>query len=107
LNTTNCKGASNKSVYFGVEGDEYVYTGITRQNLLVRLAQHIRSGKHFEALDEIVSQVTRNQARSIEQYFIENGPSLYNKINSISPAFRYYNEAMEWARVFLEEEGII
>ena len=101
------KGPSNNSVYFGVENDEYVYTGITRQNILTRLAQHIRAGKPFDTLDEIVGSLTRNQARAIEQYFIENGPNFYNKINSISPQSKFYEEALEWARRYLEAAGII
>jgi RHS repeat-associated protein len=102
------KGASNNSVYFGrTASGDYVYTGITRQSIAARLAQHISSGKPFVALDEVVSGLTRNQARAIEQYFIENGPNLYNQINSISPNSQYYEEAERWAIEFLKSLGIL
>lgn len=45
--------------------------------------------------------LTRNQARSIEQYYIENGPNKQNKINSISVKNKKYNQSQEWARKFL------
>lgn len=67
----------------------------------------IQRVKPFDNLEEIVGELTRNQARAVEQYFIENGPNQYNKINSISPRFKFYEEALEWAREFLEAAGII
>ncbi len=53
------------------------------------------------ALEEVFGNLTRNQARAIEQYFIVNGPNLLNKINSISPDSEFYNEALKWAEEFI------
>ena len=50
--------------------------------------------------------MTRNQARAIEQYFIENGPNALNEINSIRNSHRYYKDAMNWAKQYLKERGV-
>lgn len=95
-------GAANNAVYHGVlQTGELVYTGITRQTIAQRLYQHLASGKPFARLETIVDGLTRNQARAIEQYFIEQGMNLYNKINSISPSSQFYEDAMKWAAVFI------
>jgi hypothetical protein len=53
-------------------------------------------------LSEQYVGLTRNQARAIEQYFIENGPAnALNKANSISPKSKYYSEALKWAKNFI------
>lgn len=80
---------------------ELQYTGITKQTLGARLSQHNASEKGFQRLEEQFSNLTRNQARAIEQYFIENGPNELNKINSISPKNKYYQDAMNWAKNYL------
>lgn len=97
------KGSNDTSVYFAKKGDEYVYTGITKQPLNKRLYQHNYGdkGKGFDVLERQYGDLTRNQARAIEQYFIENGPNSMNKINSIKPNSKYYADAMEWAKKFL------
>ena len=95
-------GSSNNSVYQGTIGGEPVYTGITRQELSARLYQHNYGGKGLDKLQELFPELTRNQARAIEQYFIENGPgNAMNQINSISPNSVYYNDAMRWAADFV------
>lgn len=66
-----------------------------------RLSQHNASGKGFQRLEEQFSGLTRNQARAIEQYYIENGPNNLNKINSISSNHRFYQEAFNWAKQYL------
>ena len=73
------------------------------QHLDTRLNQHNTNGKGFSRLEPISSGLTRNQARSIEQYYIENGPNDLNKINSISPNNKYYEDAMKWAKNYLGE----
>ncbi len=73
------------------------YTGITRQTNEARLNQHRRKGKDFDRLDTQYENLTRNQARAIEQYFIENGPNEMNNISSISKDNKYYDDAKEWA----------
>lgn len=45
--------------------------------------------------------LTRNQARAIEQYFIENGPNELNKISSIGSNNIYYQDALNWAKQYL------
>ncbi len=97
------KGESNNTVYFGIKNGEAQYTGITKQSLDSRLNQHNTNGKGFSRLEPISSGLTRNQARSIEQYYIENGPNDLNKINSISPNNKYYEDAMKWAKNYLGE----
>ena len=98
------KGSSDNSVYYGIDANtgDAVYTGITKQGLESRLYQHNRQGKNFSHLDEQYSDLTRNQARAVEQYLIENGnANKLNKINSISPNNQMYDEAMKWAEKYL------
>ena len=100
------KGASDHKVYFGMKGDDAVYTGITKQSKEARLYQHNNPGKGKigKGLDDLrvkYDGLTRNQARAIEQYYIENGPNALNKINSISPRHRFYQDARDWAIDFL------
>ena len=92
------KGDSNNMVYFGqLDDDSIVYTGITKQTLNDHLTQHQRQGKEFVDLLPQHENLTRNQARALEQYYIENGPNRQNKINSISSNNRFYDEAKQWA----------
>lgn len=46
--------------------------------------------------------LTRNQARSIEQYYIESGPNELNKINSIGKNNTYYNDSRDWALQYIK-----
>ena len=97
------EGATDNFVYYGIKDGEAVYTGITKQDLAKRLYQHNYKGKAFDDLDTIIGGLTRNQARAVEQYLIENGSaSALNKINSISPKSEYYSDAMKWAKEFLD-----
>lgn len=95
-------GTANNSVYQGVVAGKPVYTGITKQGLAARLYQHNYADKGLDRLQELFSGLTRNQARAIEQYFIENGPgNAINQINSISPTSPHYDNAMKWAADFI------
>ena len=97
------KGESNNTVYKGLNkyGEE-MYTGITRQPLESRLKQHIRAGKDFNRLEISFTNLTRNQARSIETYkILTDGTSQVNKILSVSRKHRFFNEAMLWAKTFI------
>ena len=85
---------------------DFLYTGITKQSLNSRLKQHNATGKEFSLLDPQEIGLTRNQARAIEQYYIENGPNDLNKINSISPNNKYYEDAMKWATVIVVGPGL-
>ncbi|SET55925.1 cellulose binding domain-containing protein [[Clostridium] polysaccharolyticum] len=95
------KGAANNKVYFGIKGGKAVYTGITKQTIDLRLYQHNKNGKGFSRLRIQHSNLTRNQARAIEQYYIEHGPNKMNKINSIGKNNKYYKDAMKWAKKYL------
>lgn len=86
-------------MYFGIKKGKAVYTGITKQTLKARLSQ--RNAKGFQTLRLIYDNLTRNQARAIEQYYIENGPNELNKINSISPKNKFYEDALNWAEEYL------
>jgi len=96
------KGDPENTVYYGMQNEKGVYTGITKQDLNKRLYQHNYNGKNFDSLSEQYVGLTRNQARAIEQYFIENGTAnALNKANSISPKSKYYSEALKWAKNFI------
>ena len=98
------KGATDNKEYFGMKDGTAQYTGITKQTKNARLNQHNNAGKGFDDLDIQYEGLTRNQARAIEQYYIENGPNALNKINSISPNNKYYQDAMNWAKQYLGVE---
>ena len=95
------KGDADNKVYFGIKKGNEQYTGITKQSLNARLSQHNSRGKGFSSLRLQYDNLTRNQARAIEQYYINNGPNAMNKINSISPKNKYYNDAIRWAEEFI------
>ncbi len=96
------KGSSDNKVYFRIDKNNYPkYTGITKQTKLARLAQHNKNGKSFLDLEIQYENLTKNQARAIEQYFIENGPNELNKINSIGQNNKYYQDALNWANQYL------
>ena len=82
--------------------DTALYTGITKQPIQSRLSQHNANGKGFDSLKPQYEGLTKNQARSIEQYFIENGPNQLNKINSISPNNKHYKDVIAWAKQYLK-----
>lgn len=97
------KGDKNSSVYHGIKNDNRVYTGITKQPLKVRLMQHNYAGKGFSDLELQFSNLTRNQARPIEQYLIENVPSVMNQISSISRTNKFYEASQIWAETFVRK----
>ena len=96
------KGNADNKVYFGEKDGKALYTGITKQSTQARLRQHQNSGKELDQLVPQFSDLTRNQARSIEQYYIENGPNELNKINSISQKNKHYHASQEWAKQYIK-----
>ncbi len=97
------KGKANNTVYFGLENEEKTYAGITRQKLSRRRYQHNHfGGKNFDRLDPQYENLTRNQARALEQYHIKNGPNKRNKINSIGIKNKYHDAAEEWAANYIK-----
>lgn len=95
------KGDKNNSVYRCLDdaGND-VYTGITKQKLTTRLAQHKRAGKTFNKIEELYSNLTRNQARSIETFLI-NSNKKTNLIRSVGENNKFYHEALKWAASFI------
>lgn len=105
-------GESGKNlVYRSVnELGEVNYVGITN-NLERRAAQHLRSrGISIDGIPGL-SNLSRADARSVEQALIEhygmikNGGVLTNKINSISPLNPGYAGGLERGAILLREAG--
>ena len=96
-------GDQDYVVYKAQREEDYVYTGITKQDLSKRLYQHNYHGKEFSKLTKVRTRLTRNQARSIETHLIlHDGLSPENKILSISKRRRYFQQAMAWAKMFMK-----
>lgn len=96
--------ASTTQVYLGMQGNTAVYTGITRQSLAARGAQH---GGRFSSLQPVGQcRVTPDQARGIEQALINRNPQFQNINNSIAPGRPWYNEATNWGEQFLRSLGL-
>lgn len=94
------KGSNNVNVYKGFDAaGSDVYVGVT--NNLAR-----RQGEWGNTLriDQIHEGLTRNQARAIEQVIIEQNPNYLNKINSISLSNPNYQQAIDWANTFMENQ---
>lgn len=99
------EGSADNTVYYGLKDGEAVYTGITKQDLGKRLSQHNYglNGKSLNYLEAQYSSLTRNQARAIEQYLIENGPAnAMNRIASIGSSNPHYSGALLWAERFIK-----
>ena len=99
------KGEADNTVYYGMVDGSAKYTGITKQDLEVRRLQHKNNKKYprdFEKLREVHSNLTRNQARALEQYHIEEGINEFNRINSISSKNRFYNQSQIWAKNYID-----
>jgi RHS repeat-associated protein len=89
-------------IYFGKVGGETAYCGITC-NLARRFTQH---GSRFDVLQQInLAPLTRGQARAIEQALILRNPNFQNIYNSISPTLAWYQQAVDWAEVWLRQQG--
>ncbi|MGL4606423.1 MAG: hypothetical protein ACRCU3_03070 [Eubacteriaceae bacterium] len=95
------KGKKEHSVYFGMKEGKVNYVGITKQKLETRRGQHNRNGKGFSKLVPQHKGLTRNQARPVEQQYINTGKYKGNKINSVAPKNKHYPGAMNWAKKFL------
>lgn len=103
------KGEANYSVYHGMVGNEAKYVGITKQDLELRRMQHKYAKSNPKIFDDLKQKhqgLTRNQARALEQYYIEmrGGPNELNLINSISPKHRFAKQAEAWAKNYLGVE---
>lgn len=96
-------GPTSTKVYLGTLDGKTVYTGISN-DIVRRQAEH---GGRF-VLVEISPNLSRGQARAIEQALIKHNPApkFQNKINSISPKHPYYDEAVAWGEQWLRDHGI-
>jgi len=69
----------------------------------MRAAGH---GARFEELVEIGRDLTKGEARAIEQALIERNRGVWQNINnSIDPKFGYFQDAVEWGEAWLVERG--
>ena len=110
-------GEANVDVYYAVEVDEagleQCYFGITK-NFTRRQAQH---GERFTMIKNLNLQLTRNQARVVEQTLIEeyggaqstvgNVGQLTNKINSIAQGSSLWNVGLNTAVTFVDIAAIL
>ena len=95
------------SVYVAIKDDVVKYVGIS-YDVAKRAAQHTLDKRGFGDIITITeNQVTRNQARAIEQAIINNFENLENKINSISPRRDWYDEAVRWGENWLKSIGML
>ena len=107
------QGERKYHVYFALDKKKkLVYTGITRQSFIKRLYQHNYSKnpsgpKKFIGLVNVFGEqsesLTGNMVHAIEQFLIEYGPNKKNKINSISPNSKHYDESMQFAYNYIKQ----
>ena len=102
------EGEKTDVVYIALDRlNKPVYVGKTN-DIIARLAQHLRDGKSFSYLRKISGSenLTPHQARAIEQIIIENNPNYQNVYNSISNRRDIYEGAIEWAINFMKTNNI-
>jgi hypothetical protein len=96
-------GEAIHDVYMGMRNGKPVYVGITK-DIATRSCQH---GDRFDYLAKITpSQLTRDQARGIEQSVMNKNPNFENVNNSISPNRSWYDEAVTWGSQWLSNHGM-
>ncbi len=93
-----------------IDTDEVIYVGITKQSIEKRQKQHLKAGNDFRDMQTEYENLTRHEARALEQHFIEkydtiNKPGGKNNINSIAKNNPQYIESQEWAKSFLAQLG--
>jgi RHS repeat-associated protein len=93
-------GNAETRVYQGFRNEESVYAGISK-DVPNRQLQH---GDRFD-IRAISPEMTRGQARAVEQALILRNPQYENIRNSISPTHEYYNDAVRWGETWLQENG--
>ncbi len=104
-------GVRENKVYFVYDdAGDVIYVGITKQSIEERQKQHLKAGKPFNNMQPEYENLTRHEARALEQHFIEkhdtiNKPNGENNINSIAKNNPQYIESQEWAKSFLAQLG--
>ena len=105
------QGEANVDVYYAVEASsERCYFGITN-NFARRVAQH---GERFRVIENLNLQLTRNQARVVEQTLIEEyggaisqGGTLANRINSIAEGGALWNLTLQTILPFVDISAVL
>ncbi len=84
----------NYTVYIGkAEGTNVdAYVGITND-----LARRKREWKGVYELREVVTDLTKKEARAVEQVIMNRNPHFRNINNAIDRRHRWYRKAIEWA----------
>jgi len=106
-------GGGNWSVYivFNLQGRP-VYVGITTQPINVRFTQHKREvGRYpwkseWASSSKIIGGLSNMQARAIEITIIISNPQFHNWRRSIGTSNSSYGDWMDWANVFMRDNGI-
>lgn len=99
-------GSNKNSVYLSRRSDGSIeYCGVTC-SMTRRAAEHLRESGRI--ITELTGQLSRYQAKGIEQAIIEKVglPNLSNVINSIATSNPNYNAAVSFGRSFLEGLGL-
>lgn len=105
----------NVQVYLGIarpgssRAGQNIYVGITN-NILRRQTQHQNRTFTIVSISG-EEQLTRGQARAIEQAIIDGsrkgGRNFDNILNSISPQQPYYDDAVQWGNEWLRRRSIV
>jgi RHS repeat-associated protein len=84
-------------VYLGMANGKIAYVGITND-----IARRQKEWKGtYDLLKISVGQLTKDQARAVEQYIINEYPGLNNIINSIREGRSWYQEAVDWGKSYV------
>ncbi|MDR0277988.1 MAG: hypothetical protein LBJ37_08890 [Paucimonas sp.] len=95
-------GEAAYDVYMAANAGKLTYAGISTR-LDIRIGEHLANGRNFDEFIKITTQqLTRDQARAVEQVLINRNPHFENIINSISPNRSWYNEAISWGEKYLQ-----
>lgn len=107
------RGEADVTVYYARNAVGDCYFGITN-NFARRALQHEASGKGFVVIEDLELQLTRNEARVVEQQLItrgggaiSDGGTLINKINSIAQGGPLWNLVVNVAVSFVDVSAVL
>ncbi|NOT01740.1 MAG: hypothetical protein HOP29_14050 [Phycisphaerales bacterium] len=95
------QGPKNVSVYIAKRDGRAVYVGVSG-DVSRRMSQH---GARFTGQELVASDLTRNQARALEQLIMDKNV-FQNVRNSIDPMSEFFVDAYNWAEEFARRSGI-
>ncbi|WP_020672063.1 DUF6531 domain-containing protein [Amycolatopsis nigrescens] len=99
----NHNGVGGHGIYHGIVDGEPNYVGISN-DIERRGGEH---GERFERLEQLNTQdMTRGQARAIEQSYISDHPEWENARNEIAPHRDIHDPAVEWGRWWRRQNGL-